>query len=102
MADEKNEAPEAFQKFLRASQACLPASNVARGRHTLSPTVLRAARAGRTYNALQSEIEVGPLGRGAVTMCTKLILCYALQKHADIYTHEYGYVIIRIYQDILI
>ena len=30
MADEKNEAPEAFQKFLRASQACLPASNVAK------------------------------------------------------------------------
>ena len=27
----KLEAPEAFQKFLRASQACLPASNVARG-----------------------------------------------------------------------
>ena len=70
----KIEAPEAFQKFLRASQACLPASNVARGRHTLSPTVLRAARAGRTS---VSEIEVGPLGRGAVTGVheTDTLLC---------------------------
>ena len=41
MADEKSKLQKLFtihsKRLQRASQACLPASNVARGRHTLSP-----------------------------------------------------------------
>ena len=64
MADEKNEAPEAFQKFLRASQACLPASNVARGHPRCVQRFCGQRRAGRTE---VSGLWVGPLERGAVT-----------------------------------